>query len=357
MPAVELHTDSNGSYNGEIKSGKQTVNATWDHSTNIFEYTSSANPDMIPIPIQKLDATEHMSGPSRVTALDISKEIGIQDYPATSPNLLASFVRICVGESVTTNACATSQAFYVIHGRGRSQSGLGVVEWSTGDLFVLPSSSEEMPCTHFCLGDEEAGSGGAGLYWVSDAPLLSYLGVVPKVQKFKPAYFSRKLLLDNVENVRHEPGAKHRNRLGILLGNKLTPETKTLTHVLWSLLNVLPPGEVQRPHRHNSVALDLAVKAAPGTYTLMGKELDSHGWVKDPIRADWTTGSIFITPPGWWHSHHNDSQEEAWVLPIQDAGLYTHQRTLDIRFSDNEVASAEKAASQMRPGEEFHNSH
>lgn len=44
-------------------------------------------------------------------------------------------------------------------------------------------------------------------------------------------------------------------------------------------------GEVQRPHRHNSVALDLAVKAAPGTYTLMGKELDSHGWVKDPVRC------------------------------------------------------------------------
>lgn len=190
MPAVELHTGSNGSYNGEIKSGKQTVvNGIWDHSTDIFEYTSSANPEMIPIPIQKLDAKEHMTGPSRVTALDISKEIGIEDYPATSPNLLASFVRICVGESVTTNACATSQAFYVIHGRGKSQNGLGVVEWSTGDLFVFPSSSEEMPCTHFCLGDEDAGSGGAGLYWVSDAPLLSYLGVAPKVQKFNPTYF------------------------------------------------------------------------------------------------------------------------------------------------------------------------
>ena len=28
----------------------------------------------------------------------------------------------------------------------------------------------------------------------------------------------------------------------------------------------------------------------------------------------------------------------AWVLPIQDAGLYTHQRTLDIRFADDEIA-------------------
>lgn len=47
---------------------------------------------------------------------------------------------------------------------------------------------------------------------------------------------------------------------------------------------MMDAGEVQRPHRHNSVALDLAVHAAPGAYTLMGKELDSHGWVKDPVR-------------------------------------------------------------------------
>jgi hypothetical protein len=190
MPAVELHTSANPSYNDEIKSGKQTVvNGVWDHSTEIFEYTSSANPEVLPIPIQKLDAKEHMAGPTRVTALDTSKEIGIHDYPASSPNLLASFVRVCVGESVTTNACATSQAFYVIHGRGKSQSALGVVEWSTGDLFVIPSSSEAMPCTHSCLDDEDAASGGAGLYYVSDAPLLSYLGVAPKAQKFKPVYF------------------------------------------------------------------------------------------------------------------------------------------------------------------------
>ena len=48
--------------------------------------------------------------------------------------------------------------------------------------------------------------------------------------------------------------------------------------------------------------------------------------------------SFAVTPPGWWHSHHNESGESAWVLPIQDAGLFTHQRTLDIRFVDDELA-------------------
>ena len=92
------------------------------------------------------------------------------------------------------------------------------------------------------------------------------------------------------------------NRMGILLGNKITEDsTKTLTHTLWSLLNVLPAGDAQRPHRHNSVALDLCVSAeAEGVYTLMGPELDEEGWVKNPIRCDWRTGAVFVTPPGWW---------------------------------------------------------
>jgi gentisate 1,2-dioxygenase len=57
--------------------------------------------------------------------------------------------------------------------------------------------------------------------------------------------------------------------------------------------------------------------------------------VKDPIRCDWKSGSVFVTPPGWWHSHHNETEKPAWVLPMQDAGLYTYQRTLDIRFAEN----------------------
>lgn len=84
------------------------------------------------------------------------------------------------------------------------------------------------------------------------------------------------------------------------------------------------------------------MSAAPqGTYTLMGPELDEKGWVKNPIRLDWASGACFVTPPGWWHSHHNDSEEDAWVLPLQDAGLHTHMRTLNIEFSVAEKPSAE----------------
>ena len=45
------------------------------------------------------------------------------------------------------------------------------------------------------------------------------------------------------------------------------------------------------------------------------------------------------------HSHHNETGTPAWVLPMQDAGLYTYQRTLDIRFSEERPKIAASVAS------------
>ena len=52
-----------------------------------------------------------------------------------------------------------------------------------------------------------------------------------------------------------------------------------------------------------------------------------------------------------WHSHHNTGDSVAWVLPIQDAGLYTHQRTLDIRFesSGHLLVNADNRGTLSRP--------
>jgi len=263
-------------------------------------------------------------------------------YTATSPNLLAAFMRVCRGESLETEARATSQAFFVLHGSGSSTcDDHGAINWATGDMVVLPRCASRI--THAA----DAGAD-CGMYWVSDEPLMRYLGCTPTEATFHPTVIRREQMLREVERVSHEPGAEHRNRMGILLGNKTTDYadkggsgTLTLSPTLWSLLNVLPPRDLQRPHRHNSVALDLCVSAAPGNsvYTLMGKELNEDGTVKDPIKCVWTTGAVFVTPPGWWHSHHNETDEPAWVLPMQDAGLHTHMRTLDIQFATAPAAN------------------
>ena len=105
----------------------------------------------------------------------------------------------------------------------------------------------------------------------------------------------------------------------VFVGEREVRAIKTLTHVLWSLLNSIPARNVQRPHRHNSVALDLAVAAKPGVYTLMGKEIDDKGDIIIRFECDWIQ-VVFITPPGWWHSHHNESDEVAWVCPCKTPG-------------------------------------
>ena len=64
------------------------------------------------------------------------------EYTATSPNLLAAFIRVVTGESLQSTALATSQAFYVIRGTGSSESEFGVTEWAEGDLFVLPTTEK-----------------------------------------------------------------------------------------------------------------------------------------------------------------------------------------------------------------------
>jgi gentisate 1,2-dioxygenase len=102
---------------------------------------------------------------------------------------------------------------------------------------------------------------------------------------------------------------------------------------LWAMFGVLPPGQEQRPHRHQSVALDLILDAPAGCYTLLGTRLDEHGDIMDPVRVDWQAGGAFTTPPGMWHAHHNESDKPAHLIPVQDAGLQTFLRSLDIKFT------------------------
>lgn len=94
--------------------------------------------------------------------------------------------------------------------------------------------------------------------------------------------------------------------------------------------------------RHNAVALDLVISAPKDKcYTLIGDELDEDGKIKSPKRLDWHTGQAFTTPLGLWHSHHNESEnEDAWILPVQDAGLSLHQVTLFPLIRRNERISS-----------------
>lgn len=302
-----------------VEQVQQVAQQQWEQQADFKEYMSAVNPPMPKIDVISYPNELHETGETRVIPFDLSAELNIR-YPATSPNLLANFIRICSGETIKTDAKATSQMFYVIRGAGKTQMKHGTIEWKAGDLFTLPSVPDAL---HHACED-------TAIYWVHDSPLLNYLGVQPSEEKFTPVLYTKERLDNELNSVRQE--AEGRNRTGVLLANPNFPLTMTLTHTLWSLYNALPAGVTQKPHRHNSIALDYCVHAGPDTYTLIGKEIDDEGNIIDPIKAMWTPGSMFITPPGWWHSHHNDSNEDAIVLPIQDAGLIMNMQVLDFKY-------------------------
>jgi len=298
----------------------------------LFDYRQAANPVRKgltePIPYRQWGAELHTSGPSGVIALDLSSDIG-SEAPATSPALAAHFVRIEAGEGVKASARATSSLFFVLSGSGRCKrsaegcSPAMAVGWSAGDLFVLPAGADP-------LLEADATS---VLYWVHDGPLLRYLGVEPSRPRFEATHYPADWLKAELDNLAADPSSAQSNRLSLLLANRELPATRTVTHVLWAMFGMVPAGATQAPHRHQSVALDLIIDCAPGCYTLVGTELAADGTIRNPKRIDWEAGGAFITPPGHWHAHVNESGSTALLLPIQDAGLHTYLRSLDIRFA------------------------
>lgn len=298
----------------------------------LFDYRQAANPVRKgltePIPYRQWGAELHASGPSGVIALDLSSAIGIE-APATSPALAAHFVRIEAGEGVKAAARATSSLFFVLSGSGRCKrsaegcSPAMALGWSAGDLFVLPAGADP-------LLEADATS---VLYWVHDGPLLRYLGVEPSRPRFEATHYPADWLKAELQNLAADPSSTQSNRLSLLLANRELPATRTVTHVLWAMFGMVPAGATQAPHRHQSVALDLIIACAPGCYTLVGTELAADGTIRNPKRIDWEAGGAFITPPGHWHAHGNESGSDALLLPIQDAGLHTYLRSLDIRFA------------------------
>ncbi|MFM9040857.1 MAG: cupin [Vulcanococcus sp.] len=301
-----------------------------DDKAQLFDYRQAANPIRSgltePIPYRSWSPELHAQGPSGVIPLDLSSDLGLS-APATSPGLAAHFVRINAGEGVKAAAVATSSLFFVLSGQGtclcREAHNETQISWSEGDLFVLPAGG-----TPLLQADSTS-----VLYWVNDAPLLSYLGVEPTTPRFKPTLYSATWLQQELQALAQQPGSVNCNRISLLLANRDLPSTRTVTHVLWAMYGVVPAGVTQAPHRHQSVALDLIVDCQPGVYSLVGTELNADGSIRNPQRIDWQSGGAFITPPGHWHSHVNESGAPAYLLPIQDAGLQTYLRSLDIRFA------------------------
>ncbi len=302
----------------------------WTGEARFHEYSAAVDPigsgHTTRVPVHRFPAAWHDAATTRIVTLDLKDELGTS-YPATGPSLLARFLCVAAGDAVDLAPNATSVLFYCLVGAGstevRGPGGSRTMRWGAGDVVTLPGATRA----------RYRADQGAVLYHVDDSPLLAYLGVEATEARFAPTRFDGERARARLAEVAADPDAARRSRVAVLLGNARNVQTLTATHTLWAMLGVLPAGHGQRPHRHQSIALDLIVDCAPGCYTLVGSDVEPDGTIVDPVRVEWEPGGAFVTPPGLWHSHHNESGSPANLLPIQDAGLHTYLRTLDIRFT------------------------
>ena len=345
-----------------------------------YEYESNVNPILNQVPILKKNVNECSLG---INFIDNGNVYNV-DYKATSPNLLASFIVldenkkeydskpqendnephtikyivldkeyiephiIRFNRRYTRATCdyekeinASSHLFYVLNGKcrftlseevyvrgeeyGELYTEIENTEFivESGEIFICPAF-ERLKIANMLENEKTE------IYYVNDSPLLNYMGAEAEKPIFKPSVYDKKFIQENLQNL-SDP---NNNRKGILLSNLDTEKigVNTITPTLWCLYNELPPNTVQRPHKHNSVALDLCVSCSDSenVYTLVGDELDENGNIINPTKVNWKQGEMFITPPGLWHTHNNVGNTFAHILPIQDAGLLLYQRILGI---------------------------
>lgn len=290
-----------------------------------YEYEKNVNPHLTHIPFYEKNINECNYG---IHIIDFSEVFNVS-YKSTTPNLLASFIKLTKHDNIELNNIeynefnATSNLFYIIKGKASihiDDESENVV--NSGDILITPCF-----CSLKIINVEEEE---LEIYYINDSPLVNYLGSKVEKKIFKTAVYTNTFLLEKLNDLSN----KDNNRKGILLSNKDTEALgiNTITPVLWALYNELPCKTTQKPHKHNSVALDLCIKCidSENIYTLIGEKLDENGNIINPTKVHWKEGSMFITPPGLWHSHNNDGDTYAYILPVQDAGLFLYQRILGI---------------------------
>jgi gentisate 1,2-dioxygenase len=254
--------------------------------------------------------------PTGLIACDIADALD-SPFPATTPLVLARYARIRAGETLATDFNASGVIAYAMTGRGVTACGAERIAWEAGDLFILPGG---LPATH------TAAEADCVLWIVTNEPQLAFErlrapapGEAPTdVVHYRGAEITRQIaLLYEVGRGEAIAGS------ALIFSAERQESTRNILPTLTVAMNSLPGGVVQRPHRHNSVAVSLIIK---------GERCFS---VIDGRRKEWAPWATTITPPVSIHSHHNAGHEQALFLIIQDGGLYYHTRAMGFEFTDH----------------------
>ena len=250
-----------------------------------------------------------------VIPLDLSGPLGTE-FPATTPLILTRYLRIRAGDTLATRLKASGELYYVIAGSGETRNGNDRIAWGEGDLFCLPGGAES---TH------RAGGSDCVLWLITNEPELAFEHLEPPAPDNAvtgAVHFPAAEIAYQLERVGDKLKGQKIAGLALVFSSTEQARSRNILPSLTLAVNQLPPGDFQRPHRHNSAAITLCMQGK-GCYSMIGGQ-----------RVDWQQDAVMVTPPGDVHSHHNDGDEQMMCLIVQDGGLYYHCRTMGFEFAD-----------------------
>lgn len=254
------------------------------------------------------------SGPSGFVLLDM-RDVLLTPYPATTPLLLAKFLRLRAGEEIAAKLRASGEIYCVLRGRGSSEQACGeTIDWGAGDIFCLAGGAET---SHRAM-DE------AVLYSVTDEPLLAFSGVEPAALADSPVeavHYPADIIERELQDLYRRSLAPDTPGRALFLTSRKMEAMRTCTSALTLTLNAVLPGERQAPHRHNAAALVFVIKGGPVRSSIGDRHLT------------WNYASVLLTPPNAIHSHENVGSETAVALIVQDGALHYHCRTMGFEFA------------------------
>lgn len=230
------------------------------------------------------------------------------NYAATTPLLLARYLRIKANDRFAVTRRASAEIFYVFQGTGKTTGYGECIEWNVGDVFCFPGGSE---IVHEASTDTI-------LFTVCNEPLLVFEDLQPSATghaRVKPLHWSREVMDQEFEAILNRPDSEETAGRALQLASDAMAPARHPIPSMNAAINTLEPGCDQRPHRHNGVAITLAI-AGENIYSMIEDE-----------KVQWSIGAAQVTPATELHSHHNRGTDRMVSLVIQDEGFHFYTRT------------------------------
>ena len=265
--------------------------------------------------VAERDAALDPATGTRLILCDQSGAMGLP-FRATSPLVLASYARVRAGESLTLDVRASVVLAYAIEGSGVALQGSDSISWSAGDVFSFPGGTPIDLTSSAC---------DSVMWVVTNEPELAFERLDPPAAGealVQATHFPAVTITAELVRARAKLAGQRVAGLAVVFASEQLEERRNISPSLTLAMNQLGPGEVQVAHRHNAVAVSLAI-TGDRCYSMV-----------DDTRKDWQRFVTMVTPPGSVHSHHNAGTALANWLIVQDGGVHYHCRTMGFRFEN-----------------------